>query len=270
MIHPESVAGAALFGAAWVWAHLAFRRPLDRPARARALAFAAGLLAGLLALNGRVHDLAETSHFSAHMLQHLLLMLVVPPCLLAGTPAWMMDELLGVLLRRPRALRVARALTRPVPALAVYAAVLVVWHLPGPYGVALEAEAWHLVEHAAMTASAVLAWWPVLGPSRLVPPLPYAGQILYLFVFGAPMTVVAAMITAATAPIYPFYAAAAGAHGVDALADQRLGGVLMWVPAGIVPLVAFTIVFFRWAAADADEVAATAALPNEAPRRSQA
>jgi putative membrane protein len=99
----------------------------------------------------------------------------------------------------------------------------------------------------------VLAWWPVLSSSRLVPALPYAAQILYLFVFGMPMTVVAAMITGADAPLYAFYVSAAAAHGVDPLADQRLGGVLMWVPAGIVPLVAFTAVFFRWVAAEADE-----------------
>ena len=161
--------------------------------------------------------------------------------------------MLGGALRRPCALRVARVLTRPIPALAVYATALVVWHLPGPYGAALESDAWHIVEHAVLLASSLLAWWPVLGPSRLVPPLPYAAQILYLFAFGMPMTIVAAMITAADEPLYAFYASAAHRYGIDALADQRIGGVLMWVPAGIVPLVAFTIVFFRWAAAEAED-----------------
>ena len=70
--------------------------------------------------------------------------------------------------------------------------------------------------------------------------------------FGIPMTIVAAMVTAADTVLYPFYAAAPRITHLSALADQRLGGVLMWVPAGLIPLVAFTAVFFRWAAAEQD------------------
>jgi cytochrome c oxidase assembly factor CtaG len=86
----------------------------------------------------------------------------------------------------------------------------------------------------------------------LAPPLPYGAQILYLFVFGMPMTVVAAMITAAEEVLYPFYALAPRVTALTALEDQRLGGIVMWVPAGLIPLVAFTIVFFRWVAAEAE------------------
>lgn len=251
-LHLETLAGAALLAGAW----LAAQRGPWRPAGGgtspvRAVVFGLGLTAGLVALNGPIHDLAERSHFSAHMVQHLLLALVAPSLLLAGTPAWMMDGALAAMLG-PRGRAAARGLTRPVPALALYSLVLVVWHLPGPFDAALGSPAWHIVEHAALAGAAFVAWWPVLGPSRLVPPLHYAAQILYLFAFGMPMTVVAAMITGANEVLYPFYAAVAGPAGIDALADQRLGGVLMWVPAGVVPLVAFTIVFFRWAAAEAD------------------
>jgi putative membrane protein len=252
-VHVETLAVAALLAGAWLAAHRGRWCPAGvRASPVRAAAFGLGLAAALIALNGPVHDLAERSHFSAHMAQHLLLALVVPPLLLAGTPAWLMDGLLTVVLRR-RGLPAARAVTRPVPALALYTVVLVVWHLPGPFDAALASHAWHIVEHAALVSAALVAWWPVLGPSRLVAPLPHAAQILYLFAFGMPMTVVAAMITGADDVLYPFYAGAAAMRGVDALADQRLGGVLMWVPAGVVPLVAFTIVFFRWAAIEADE-----------------
>jgi putative membrane protein len=57
------------------------------------------------------------------------------------------------------------------------------------------------------------------------------------------------MITGAEHVLYPLESAAV-ATAVTPLQDQRLGGVLMWVPAGIVPLVAFTAVFFRWVAAE--------------------
>jgi putative membrane protein len=151
--------------------------------------------------------------------------------------------------------RVLRAITRPLPAFAAYGVALVAWHLPGPYNMALEAHGWHVVEHLVLIATGVLGWWPILSPSSRLPALPYAGQLLYLFVFGMPMTVVAAMVTGAEQVLYPFYAAAPRVLDLSPLADQRLGGIIMWVPAGVIPVVAFTIVFFRWAATEreADE-----------------
>jgi len=250
MIHAESVVGAAALLAVWA---AAWRRRGVPPPAWSLIAFVAGLLVGLGAVNGPLHDLAEQALFSAHMVQHLLLMLVVPPLLLAGTPGFMVDAILARLLRPTAVRRVARAVTHPVPALSLYAAALIVWHLPAPFTRALAAEGWHAFEHLVLVAAACLAWWPVLSPSRLLPPLHYGAQLLYLFVFGVPMTVVAAMITGAEQVLYPFYAEAARSLGVDALADQRLGGIIMWVPAGVVPLAAFTVVFFRWASAEADD-----------------
>jgi putative membrane protein len=243
MIHPESVvAGAVLLGG-WL---AAWRARGQRPGVGPAGALLGGLLAGGAALNGPLHDLAEAGLFSAHMVQHLLLTLVMPPLLLAATPPWMMDRLLAVPLAWGPLRRLALTVTRPVPALALFTATLIAWHLPAAFDRALASSAWHAAEHAALVAGAALAWWPVIGPSRLVPPLHYGAQILYLFVFGMPMAVVAAMITGAEAVLY--------SAGVESLADQRLGGVLMWVPAGVVPVAAFTVVFFRWAASETDAI----------------
>ena len=240
------VGGAAL-GYAVAWAR-GPRAGIERPAR-----FATALLVLLVALNGPLHDLSDYYLFSAHMVQHLLLTLVVPPLLLAGIPSWMADALVRRL-GRVRALgALARAATRPVPALALYTVALVGWHLPGLYVAALEHHPLHIVEHVALMATALVAWWPVLSPSALLPRLHYGAQILYLFAFGIPMTVVAAMITGAEHTLYPFYAAAPRLFGLTSLADQRLGGLIMWVPAGVIPLIAFTAVFFRWAADEADD-----------------
>ena len=156
---------------------------------------------------------------------------------------------------------IRKPVTRPVPALALYTVALVGWHLPGPYNAALEAHAWHVVEHLTLIATAVLAWWPVLSPSTLAPRLHPGAQILYLFAFGIPMTAVAAMITGAEDVLYPLYAAAPRVFALSPLDDQRLGGLIMWVPAGLIPLVAFSVVFFRWAAAEADEEASPAGRP---------
>src|SRR4029453_2271330 len=190
-----------------------------------------------------------------HMVQHLVLTLVAPPLLLAGLPPAMADALLRPVLARRWTAAVARTVTRPLPAFALYAIGLIGWHFPAPYNAALEMHGWHIVEHAVLMATALLGWWPVLSPSRTLPALPYAPQLLYLFVFGMPMTVVAAMIASAEQVLYPFYEAAPRGTSLTPLADQRLGGLIMWVPSGLIPLAAFTIVFFRWVAAEADEAA---------------
>jgi len=253
-IHLDVVAGVALAAGAWAGAWIARGA---RPRRGETAAFGGALVILLLVLNGPLHALSDRYLFSAHMLQHLALTLAVPPLLLLGLPAFMID---GLLRARPLE-ALARTLTRPVVALGCYAVTLIVWHLPGPYRLALEQHPWHIVQHLTMITAAGLAWWPVLARSERAPRLSYGAQILYLFAFGFPMTAVAAMITAAEALLYPFYASAPRLLPLDALADQRLGGVVMWVPAGLVPLAAFTIVFFRWVASerDSDDVAPSTA-----------
>lgn len=258
-IHLEVVIGAALLSVAYVTAWRASGRRIS-PARAAAFGVALASLVG--ALNGPLHDLAEDAVFSAHMVQHLILTLVVPPLLLAGTPSFMADALLQPLLAR-RAIRgLLGALTRPIPALAAWSVALFAWHLPGPYAAALDSHALHFVQHATLVGAAVLAWWPIASPSRRLPALPYAGQILYLFAFGIPMTIVAAMIAGAEQVLYPFSVSASDVGGLTPLEDQRLGGILMWVPAAIVPLAAFTAVFFRWAAEESEDRAEANAFPE--------
>jgi putative membrane protein len=231
---------------------LAWRRG-PRAAVRQPVWFATALLVLLVALNGPLHDLSDYYLFSAHMVQHLLLTLVVPPLLLAGTPRWMADAVVRRLGRVHGLGELVRTATRPVPALTLYAVALIGWHLPGPYGAALEHHRVHVVEHLLLMATALVAWWPVLSPSILLPRLHYGAQILYLFAFGIPMTVVAVMITGAEHALYPFYAAAPRLFELTPLADQRLGGLIMWVPAGLIPLMTFTMVFFRWAAVETDE-----------------
>src|SRR5918996_1749046 len=163
-IHPEVVLGTALLAVVWAWAWRASRR---RPWPDQAARFIGALAALLLALNGPLHDLSDGYLFSAHMVQHLVLTLVVPPLLLTGLPGWMVDALLQPALARRVPGLLVRAVTRPLPAFAVYAAALVGWHLPGPTNTALEVHGWHVVEHLMLLVAAILGWWPILSPSRL-------------------------------------------------------------------------------------------------------
>jgi putative membrane protein len=249
-VHLEVLLGVVVLAALYTRAVLRAGEPL--PLR-QPLAFFGGCAALLAALNGPLHDLSDGYLVSAHMVQHLALTLVVPPLWLAGVPAGMCDRLLASVMRVRPAAAVARVVTRPLMAWSLYAVALVGWHLPGPYNAALERHGWHIVEHLVLLGTAVLGWWPILSPSRRLPALPYAAQLLYLFVFGIPMTIVAAFVTAAEEPLYPWYAAAPRLFGLSALEDQQIGGVIMWVPAAIIPVIAFTVVFFRWVAAEPDE-----------------
>jgi cytochrome c oxidase assembly factor CtaG len=102
--------------------------------------------------------------------------------------------------------------------------------------------------HLMVMLTAVLMWWPILGPAGGAPRLPEPAQMLYLFVVGIPMSLVAALITFADRPLYEWYALAPRFLGISALDDQKLGGLIMWVPGALVYWGIMTAVFFRWAA----------------------
>jgi putative membrane protein len=150
-LHPEVILATAAAAALYAWA---IRWAPVRPVQA--VRFVGALVALLVALNGPLHDLSDWYLFSAHMVQHLVLTLVVPPLLLTGLPADMIDALLRPLLARRATAAVVGTVTRPLPAFALYAVVLMGWHLPAPYNAALEIHGWHVVEHLALLATAVL------------------------------------------------------------------------------------------------------------------
>jgi putative membrane protein len=190
------------------------------------------------------------------MVQHLVLAFAVPPLLLYGVPGWMLRPLLP----RPALLRVGRRLTRPSGAFAGFNLVMVAWHLPPLYDLAMAVHPVHIGQHLMILAAAVLLWWPLCSPLPELPRAPYPVQLLYLFVVGLPMVLVAIVITMADRVLYTAYAQAPRVFpGLTPLGDQHLGGLIMWVPGGLVFLVALSVVFFRWQAAGADDVALDAA-----------
>lgn len=249
-VHLETVAVVLALAAAYAGA---LRARGERLARARPARFLGALALLLAALNGPLHDLADRYLLTAHMVQHLLLTLGVAPLLVSGMPGWLVDAGLARVARRRVPAAAVDALAHPLVAFTLSAVVLIAWHLPPAYAAALVSHPVHIGQHLTLLGSAMVGWWPVLSPSRRLPRLPYAAQILYLFALGIPMTVVAAMVTGAETILYPFYGTAPLRFGLSPLEDQRLSGVLMWVPAGLIPLAAFTAVFFRWAADEADE-----------------
>lgn len=245
-LHPSVLIGTGLLGALYVWGigPLRRRRQLGPPVPAvRQAAFGVGLLVLLVSLNGPMHDLSDYYLFSVHMVQHLLLTLVFPPLLLWGTPGWLLRPLL-----RPGAVHAAaRVVTRPLVAAVIFTLTLAVWHLTPFYELMMREHEVHIATHLLFMVTATLMWWPVMSPLPELPRLGYGLGMLYLFLVGIPMQVVAALITTSDQVLYPWYSVAPRTWGLSPLDDQKLGGLLMWVPGNLYMFLAIGVLFFLWA-----------------------
>jgi putative membrane protein len=221
----------------------------DGPSLAQRAAFFHAIALIFFTLNGPLHDLSDYYLFSAHMVQHLILTLVVPPLLLYGTPGWMLRPLLRV----PLLGRLARSLTSTASAFLWFNAVLAVWHLPPMYNAALEHHAVHIVQHLMFISTSVLMWWPLASRVAELPRLAFPGQMLFCFLMVIPMSVVSIYIVMADALLYPAYAIAPRIWGISPLADQQYGGLIMWIPGGVFFYAVMTVVFFKWSNRDAED-----------------
>jgi putative membrane protein len=200
------------------------------PAR-RSLAFLAGLAAVLVALQSG-YESWDTRLLSAHMVQHMLLLLVAPALLLGGHPLLLALRTLPPR-RRPataRALAALRPLGYPAVCLAAFATVTILTHLPGFYDATLRHPALHEGEHLAYLAAGAWMWWPILGdeplPSRKLGGL---GMLVYLLISMVPMAIVGAYLNRHPTVVYALYAAPAHAAGISPVADQAQAGAIMWV-----------------------------------------
>jgi cytochrome c oxidase assembly factor CtaG len=220
--------------------------PADRSRdRRRTAYFAAGLAVVAVALSPPL-DGAAARKLSAHMAQHLLLILAAAPLLVAARPGALLVEALpvaararlGRTLHRPGWRAARRFATNPVVVLTVAVGGFWAWHLPRLYEAALHHDAVHGLEHVTFLAGGFLFWTIVLdpGPKRRLGLGATCG-----FVFAAMLTNIwlSATLAFATTPLYRDYAA----HGAAALADQQLAGVLMWVPADAVYFVTLLMLF---------------------------
>jgi putative membrane protein len=205
------------------------------------------LLLLLGSLNGPVHDLSDYYLFSIHMVQHLVLTLVFPPLLLYGVPGW----LVGALATKPSVYPVARILSRPWVAALLFSASIAVWHLPPFYDLMMRSHEVHIFTHLMFMVTATIMWFPVMSSVPELPRLTPLAGILYLFLVCLPMQVVGAFLTFADDVLYPWYEAAVRTWGLSPLDDQRLGGLLMWIPGNLWIFGAIGVLFFQWSKEDA-------------------
>jgi putative membrane protein len=253
---PLAVAGLLLVGWCYargtvrIWQQVGRGRVVGR---GQAAAFAAGLAVALVALASPLDALAGVS-FSAHMLQHTLLGVVAAPLLVLGAPS--LPLLQGVPHRwRRQAARVharAAGLRRgtgsaafALAAVACYAAVLWLWHLPVAYEAALASDLLHAVEHVTVLGAGMLLWWVVVASGRRST-FGYGLGIAVVFAAALLHGGLGALLTFAPAALYPAYVAHAAALGLDAHADQLLAGVFMWGPAKLVHALAAVALVIGW------------------------
>lgn len=219
-------------------------------------AYAAGIAIVFIALVSPL-DRLSLALFSAHMVQHLLLILVAAPLLVFGSPLlpmlWALPlswrRRLGRGSRRPGFRGPWRTLSRPSVAWLLAAGTLWLWHLPVLYQAALHSENIHAVEHACLLVTALLFWYVLIGPGGRRR-CGYAPAVAYLLAMAVQSSVLG-VVLAFSQPWYPAYAASAAAWHLTPAEDQQIAGLIMWIPAGAIYLIAVLALIVRWL--DADE-----------------
>lgn len=221
------------------WTKLARRMP-ERFGARRPVAVVAGLAIVMLALASPLDALGHRL-LLAHMIQHLLLMVVAPPLLWMGAPVAPMLLGLPRRLRRSVAIGLAstpvrqltRALADPRVSWAAFVVAFWAWHVPALFDLALRSDSWHHVEHACFFATALLFWRPVISPWPGRSSWPRWAMVPYLVLAEVQNGMLAAILTFSDRVIYSAYASAPRPWNLSALEDQAIAGVIMWVPGSL-------------------------------------
>lgn len=212
--------------------------------------FTVGWISLLIALDSPIHEIGDQL-FWVHMTQHEILMLISAPLLVLGRPLipflysfsrhW--RQRVGDV-SRTRVIRNAWAfISAPASAWFISAAALWAWHAPWLFTRAIENDWIHAAQHTTFLLTALLFWWPLMNGA---PSMGYGGAMVYVFTTAMHTSVLGALLTFARTPWYAPYFTTAPIWHLAPLEDQQLGGLIMWIPAGILLLAAFLILLVKW------------------------
>jgi putative membrane protein len=211
------------------------------------LAYAAGWTVLAVALLSPLHRLGEVL-FAAHMTQHEVLMLIAAPLLVMGRPLAPYLRALPEAWRRPLGRLTAAQwvyfLGTPVVAWFIHAIVLWCWHVPYLYEQSVANDFIHSLQHFSFLFSAIIFWWTLIHGRY--GRLGYGVGVLYVFSTAVHTSVLGALLTFGTQIWYPIYAGRTSLWDLTPLQDQQLGGLIMWVPAGVVFVVVGLAMFAAW------------------------
>jgi putative membrane protein len=260
-LHPVLLGGLLL--AAWAYRRGQTRGPKRQVDRWRARCFTAALVALGLALLSPL-DALSSALASAHMVQHLLLVLVAAPLLALSAPSSAILRGSPLAARRAsgrwrRRLRLTHGnlgvLRHPAAVWLLSVGVLWFWHAAGPYDATLDSAPLHLVEHASFVVTAVLFWHVVVGV-RGAARVSNGLGVLLVFAMAMQSVFLSVLLTFARTPWYSGYATTTAPWGLDPLTDQQLAGVVMWIPAGGIYLAVALALLVSWIrATEVDDVA---------------
>jgi putative membrane protein len=203
----------------------------------RLVLFLSGIGSLWLALGSPLDGFADAL-LSAHMVQHLLLMSVVPPLillglpvvpLLRGLPKSFVRRILGPIFVSKEVKAIGRFITRPVVAWLLMNVSFLAWHTPAAYDYALWNEPWHRVEHLCFLLTSLLFWWPVIQPWPARRHDFGWGILLYLVTADFVNTALSAFLAFCDRPVYQYYVVRPNAFHVNPVTDQATGGAIMWV-----------------------------------------
>jgi len=218
--------------------------------RARTVAFLAGMLAIEVALQSGI-ERYDTTLFSVHMVQHMLLTMVAAPLIVLSAPITLILRVATPAERRRWVLpvlhsRVVRVIGHPAVAWLLFTAVMWGSHFTPLFDAALENEWLHDGEHLLYLAVGLLFWWPVVGFDPSPYRMSYPARIMYLFLQMPQNTFLALAIYSATAPLYPHYVTTGRLWGPDPLVDQQAAGAIMWVWGDLTFLLALLLIIAAW------------------------
>jgi cytochrome c oxidase assembly factor CtaG len=227
--------------------------------RGRLAAYLGGLLILGLALMSPI-DVLGGQFFFMHMIQHLLLVMIVPPLLWLASPLPFVMWGVPVQARhqigkwlRPRSAfrRRLRMLTPPGMAWMLYVAALLGWHDPGAYQAALQSDLIHDLEHLSFFVTAMLFWWHVIQAAPYVHKgLVRGARMAYVLAAVPPNMAAGVTIAFSGEPIYKYYTGVPRLWGMTVMQDQMLGGILMWIPGSMMYIVAALVLISSWLRAE--------------------
>ncbi|MGH9466787.1 MAG: cytochrome c oxidase assembly protein [Terriglobales bacterium] len=245
-LQPEVIAGVAALATAYFAAYYltgAAKKPWHFWPRAATFLFADAVL--LLALISPLDALGDKYLFSAHMVQHLLLLEVVAPLWVLGLPVPVARRLL----RLPLLGAIERRVRNPRVSWPIGFATLAFWHIPYFYDLTLASTGLHAFEHISFLVSAFIFWWPVISPLA-DHRMPTVTSIFYLFGRMTANLMLGVLIAAAPVGIYAAYAhrVLPLPFGLTPRLDKELGGYLMWLPSLLIDVAAvplFLVLLFK-------------------------
>lgn len=205
--------------------------------------FIAAALSFYVAVGSPIDALGENYLFSAHMVQHMLLMYTSALFTVLAIPGWLVDRLME---RSPVIQRSLRFLLRPLSAGFIFTFVFSVWHFPSLYEAALHNKVIHMVEHLTMWGASVLMLWVLLAKSQRAPAASYGIQILYLFLLMVAQIPLFAILTFSPEVLYPTYELAQRVFDLEPLPDQVFGGLIMKVSNMLLSLFFIGRAFYLW------------------------